>query len=320
MLSLRSSTLSLPVLGAMRQTGRGPHRADPAPRELPDPRPADAAQATPALTTPAQAPEGMPLDDWGALFDAVTQRLQRLAGRADAALAQVNGPVTGTPLQECVDALQQLHLKFEQGLQGDTGLRAELAAARVQLSHSRSELAPTQVGRQRVDHAALHDVLTQLPNRGHFHAQLASSLSGAEGSTASLAVLYLDLDGFKRINDDYGHATGDATLCIVAQRLARALRAQDTVCRLGGDEFGCLLVAPASREQLSQLACKLFDAVSAPLQVGTQRFSVQPSIGIAMYPTDGTSGATLLKRADAAMFRAKRRQQGYAFFERRSDL
>jgi diguanylate cyclase (GGDEF)-like protein len=166
----------------------------------------------------------------------------------------------------------------------------------------------------------MHDALTQLPNRSHFHERLAGSLAGADGSKASLAVLYVDLDGFKRINDEHGHGTGDATLCIVAQRLAHALRAEDTVCRLGGDEFGCLLVAPASREQLSMLACKLFDAVAAPLQVGALKLSVHPSIGIAMYPDDGVTGDTLLQRADAAMFRAKRRQQGYAFFERRSDL
>ena len=90
--------------------------------------------------------------------------------------------------------------------------------------------------------------------------------------------------------------------------------------RLGGDEVACLLVAPASREQLGKLVCKLFDAVAAPLQVGALQLSVQPSIGIAMYPDDGVTGATLLQRADAAMFRAKRRQQGYAFFERLSDL
>ncbi|MDP1900869.1 MAG: GGDEF domain-containing protein [Rubrivivax sp.] len=315
MLSLRSGTLSLPVLGAMRQTGRGLRRADPVPHELPGPKSGDAA-----LATVAQTPDGMPPDDWGALFDAVTARLQRLAGRDDAALALLGGAEPHTPLQECVDALQQLHQQLGQGLQGDVGLRAELAAVCAQLVHTRNELAQAQVDRQHAEHAALHDVLTRLPNRGHFHARLASSLAGADGSAASLAVLYLDLDGFKRINDEHGHDTGDATLCIVARRLAQALRAQDTVCRLGGDEFACLLVAPASREQLSKLARKLFDAVAAPLQVGTQRFSVQPSMGIAMYPVDGTSGATLLKRADAAMFRAKRRQQGYAFFERGSDL
>jgi diguanylate cyclase (GGDEF)-like protein len=308
MLSLRSSSVSPPVLGAMRHQGRALRRSEPA--RMP-------AEEITVVSAPTALGE-MPLQDWAALFDAVTERLQRLAGRCDTTPAA--GHALRLPLQECVDALRQLHERAEESLQRSAQLRAELAAAQALLAGTRTELAHTQIGRRRAEHAAAHDALTQLPNRSHFHERLAGSLAGAHASMASLAVLYLDLDGFKRINDEHGHDTGDATLCIVAQRLACALRAEDTVCRLGGDEFACLLVAPASREQLSKLVCKLFDAVAAPLQVGALQLSVQPSIGIAMYPDDGVTGATLLQRADAAMFRAKRRQQGYAFFERPSDL
>jgi diguanylate cyclase (GGDEF)-like protein len=98
------------------------------------------------------------------------------------------------------------------------------------------------------------------------------------------------------------------------------MRAEDMVCRLGGDEFACLLANAMGREQLSRLACELFDAVSAPLKLGRQQFSVRPSIGIAVCPTDGDTTAALLKRADAAMYRAKRLQTGFAFFDRRSDV
>lgn len=304
MLNLRRRTVPPPVSGALRQPGRGLRRVDLAP----------AAPEEPAFEASPSLPAGMPPDDWSALFGAVTERLQGLARSDDEPLA---GTALCLPLQECVQALRQLHPSLEQSLQEGMTLRAELAAARAQLANTRAELAHTQVGRQRAEHAALHDALTRLPNRGHFHARLEGSLGTARGDATSLAVLFIDLDGFKRINDEYGHDVGDATLCIVAQRLARALRAQDTVCRLGGDEFACLLDAPASREQLAKLACKLFDAVAAPLQVGTRQFSVLPSIGIAVDPADGTSGATLLQRADAAMFNAKRRQQGYAFFEER---
>jgi diguanylate cyclase (GGDEF)-like protein len=132
-------------------------------------------------------------------------------------------------------------------------------------------------------------------------------------------VLYLDLDGFKPINDLHGHDAGDELLRIVAARLARSIRAEDMVCRLGGDEFACLLSDPLNRERLGHLACKLFDAVSAPLQLGPLKLTVRPSIGIAVCPTDGATTDALLKCADAAMYRAKRHQSGYAFFDPQTD-
>jgi diguanylate cyclase (GGDEF)-like protein len=132
-------------------------------------------------------------------------------------------------------------------------------------------------------------------------------------------VLYLDLDDFKPVNDHHGHEAGDQVLRIVAHRLRHAVRADDLVCRLGGDEFACMLQDPLDRAQLSQMACKLFDAVSAPLKLCGVTLSVRPSIGIALCPDDADTTAALLERADAAMYLAKRRQLGYAFFDRRSD-
>ena len=111
-----------------------------------------------------------------------------------------------------------------------------------------------------------------------------------------------------------GHATGDELLKIVGSRLRCALRAQDMVSRLGGDEFGCLLSGPLHHDQLVHLACKLFDTVSAPVQIGRIRLIVRPSIGITTCPADGARTADLLKQADIAMYRAKRDQTGYAFF------
>jgi diguanylate cyclase len=106
----------------------------------------------------------------------------------------------------------------------------------------------------------------------------------------------------------------------VAARLTRAVRAGDMVCRMGGDEFACLLDRLPNREQLSHLACKLLDAVAAPVQIGALMFSVRPSIGIVACPTEGASADTLLKRADTAMYRAKRQKTGYAFFDPAVDV
>jgi len=165
----------------------------------------------------------------------------------------------------------------------------------------------------------LHDGLTLLPNRSFFHQRLTHALGINEATDQCLAVLYLDLDGFKPINDAHGHETGDALLKIVAARLTRTVRAEDMVSRVGGDEFACLMDGVSTREQLTALARKLVHAISATVQIGHVTIQVRPSIGIAVCPADGNTADTLLKTADAAMYRAKRRQTGFAFFDEMSD-
>jgi diguanylate cyclase (GGDEF)-like protein len=220
---------------------------------------------------------------------------------------------------DCLQALEQLHATLARERGCTEPLERQLRQARAALAATRIELAGTQVGERRARHLAQHDSLTSLPNRRYFRARLDDALHPHEQPAPALAVLFLDLDGFKPINDRHGHDTGDELLRIVAQRLSRSVRAEDMVCRLGGDEFACLLADPMGREQISHLASKLFDAVSAPLKVGALELSVRPSIGIAVCPTDGDTAAALLKRADSAMYRAKRRQMGFAFFDRRAD-
>ena len=195
----------------------------------------------------------------------------------------------------------------------------EVFDAQAALAQARAELAGTQAQESRARHLALHDELTQLPNRSFFRERMEHALAQREQQGQSLALLTLDLDGFKLINDAHGHDTGDAVLRIVAARLARAVRATDMVSRLGGDEFACLMANLHSRDQLSRLACKLFDAVSAPLKTGKLTFNVCPSIGIAIGPSDGVTAEALLESADGAMVRAKRQQTVYAFFDRRVD-
>jgi diguanylate cyclase len=212
--------------------------------------------------------------------------------------------------------------RVEPAMADDTllqGLRRELAQAQAELAHTRAELQHARASEQQAHHQALHDSLTELPNRSCFRQRLDRDLARSrpqpQATAPVLAVLYLDLDGLKPINDRHGHETGDGLLRIVATRLARAVRSDDMVCRMGGDEFACLLGDVLSRPQLSQLACKLFDAVSAPLRIGTLDLMVRPSIGIAVCPHDGDTTDALLRRADIAMYRAKRQQLGYAFFD-----
>ncbi len=194
-------------------------------------------------------------------------------------------------------------------------LSEELMHARRALAEVPGELAGTRAGERNARHQALHDGLTALPNHGHFCDQLTHVLSQASPSTEHVAVLVLDLDDFKQVNDCHGHAAGDELLCIIAARLHRAVRAEDMVSRMGGDEFACMLRGVPDQVQLRRLACKLFDAIAAPVKIGDVCLAVRPSIGIACYPRDGLTPQTLLQCADLAMYQAKRAQTGYAFCE-----
>lgn len=275
------------------------------------------------LTRPAAAAPAadVAIGDWSDLLLAVKTRLRQLVGQrrvteSGLPVNDVQAQVQGGVL-ECATALDQLQATLVHALGRSLQIERELRDTQAALGRARTELAGTRAGERHARHLALHDGLTQLPNQRHFRDRLASSLSAEAGQT--LAVLYLDLDGFKAINDTHGHDTGDELLRIVAARLARAVRGGDLVGRVGGDEFACLLCGALTHEQLQHLACKLFDAVATPVRVGLLTLSVSPSIGIASCPADGTTAEALLRGADAAMYRAKRLRTGYSFVER-SDL
>lgn len=203
--------------------------------------------------------------------------------------------------------------KFE-ARQDHLGL--EVAALRALLVKTQEELTAAQEREKRARYLAFHDDLTSLPNRRFFRERLDLALRDEGIGVPPLAVLYLDLDGFKALNDLYGHDTGDALLSTVARRLSHALRAEDLVSRLAGDEYGCLINGVSSRERLQEMAATLFHAVSAPFKIGTLELTVRPSIGIAVYPSDGSTTGELMKAADSAMYKAKRQKSSYAFFQR----
>ena len=276
-----------------------------------------------AKTPPQDTRSDVAIEDWNDLLSAVEARLRLIADT----LLNIN-PEQGlldpadrvrAGVLECVSALDQLHTTMANDAGRRQQLELDIFDAQTALAQSHVELAGTQAEERRARHLAQHDSLTALPNRSYFRERLDRALTEAEHRREPLAVLYLDLDGFKPINDAHGHDAGDELLRIVAARLSRAVRAEDMVSRLGGDEFACLLSGLPNRVQLIHLARKLFDAVSAPLTVGTLKLSVRPSIGIATCPADGDTAEALLKHADAAMYRAKRQQTGHAFFDELAD-
>ncbi len=209
------------------------------------------------------------------------------------------------------DSLMQMQIRLASERLRCQGLELELLQAQ-------ADLLGLQASERHVRHLAMHDSLTTLPNRSFFAERLAKALSEALPQQRGFALLYLDLDDFKKVNDTHGHAVGDELLRVVAARLSRSVRADDVVSRLGGDEFACLLGDLPAREQLSHLACKVLDAVAAPCQIGPLRLHIRPSIGIAVCPSDGETADLLLAHADAAMYNAKRHRSGYAFFDEQS--
>ncbi|SFZ76673.1 sensor domain-containing protein [Chitinimonas taiwanensis] len=157
----------------------------------------------------------------------------------------------------------------------------------------------------RLQYLSQYDELTRLPNRVLLADRMATALARARREQGRLALLFLDLDHFKQVNDTLGHTTGDVLLREVAQRIQHCLRETDTVARIGGDEFVVLLEAIPGPEQLAALVDKLRGEVSLPLQLDGHLLSVQPSIGIALYPEHGQNEAQLLRYADEAMYAAK---------------
>jgi diguanylate cyclase (GGDEF)-like protein len=154
-------------------------------------------------------------------------------------------------------------------------------------------------------HQATHDALTGLANRVLFHELLDAALAAGERAGTRTAVCYLDLDGFKRVNDTLGHAAGDELLVEVAERLRTSVRASDRLARLAGDEFAVLLRDVGSAEAAGGVAAKIVAAIAAPFEVHGARFDISVSVGVAIAPEDGRTPDELLRAADAAMYEAK---------------
>ncbi|WP_395793012.1 diguanylate cyclase domain-containing protein [Aquimonas sp.] len=164
---------------------------------------------------------------------------------------------------------------------------------------------------------ALHDALTGLPNRALLVDRLGHELAQAQRQGWAVAVMFIDLDGFKWINDRLGHATGDRVLQIVAQRLTENSRSVDTVSRFGGDEFVFLLIDVKRHTDVAKVAQKLLDALRAPPPKGEDEPipvpEIRASIGIALFPQHADTADALLASADRAMYQAKRSGSGFAF-------
>jgi diguanylate cyclase (GGDEF)-like protein len=206
-------------------------------------------------------------------------------------------------------ALRDAHATLERRVDERT---AELARAN---RHLEAEIAERRIADQRVVHMAHHDVLTGLPNRTLLTDRVEQAIVRARRGDGKLAVLFLDLDRFKNVNDSLGHTVGDQLLQAVSARLVSCLREGDTAARLGGDEFIISLPDVRDGAEAALVAARILEELAKPFTVSGHQLPAEVSIGIAMYPDDGDSPQTLLRNADTAMYHAKESgRANYQFF------
>lgn len=182
-----------------------------------------------------------------------------------------------------------------------------------------SDITERKREEERIRRLAHYDVLTGLPNRILFSDHLQRALARVHRRNQQIALLYLDLDYFKPVNDQYGHAFGDQILSEAARRMATCMRDSDTISRRGGDEFVATLEARDAKETAALVSRKLIEAISRPYQIDGIQISIGASIGVAIFPDDGTDPETLLAAADAALYAAKRDGRGIFRFHRNTD-
>ncbi|HEX2790424.1 MAG TPA: diguanylate cyclase [Steroidobacteraceae bacterium] len=213
----------------------------------------------------------------------------------------------------------RLELEQLQRESGDTWA-AQLVQANEQLvlaALQAETIAETATGHlDELARASQRDALTDTPNRALMLDRLENAIALARRHVTRLAVLFLDLDQFKHINDTMGHAVGDEVLQLVARRLESVVRASDTVSRHGGDEFLVLIGEVSKASDAAVIAAKILAVLTAPCRVGDHMLRLSASLGIATYPDDGEDAASLISRADAAMYRSKRRRRGGFEFHR----
>jgi len=251
----------------------------------------------------------------GNLQDAVGATIERNLGRSPWELPQVEPPDGGWDAhRRCLEAHQQfrdvvLRCPREDGGASYVSISGEPVLGRdgaflgyrgVGLDITKRKLTEANISR-----LARFDSLTGLYNRTAFFERVSHALAAARRHDRAAAMLFVDLDRFKDVNDAFGHVAGDEVLKVMAQRLARAIRASDTVARLGGDEFIVLAEDVANQVDVNEFGLRLLEALSEPFMLHGQECRLGASIGVAMFPNDGEDAAILLKNADVAMYRAK---------------
>jgi diguanylate cyclase (GGDEF)-like protein/PAS domain S-box-containing protein len=235
-------------------------------------------------------------------------------------------PMLKKYISDDIEAACEIELKHADG----STIPAEILARTIRTAHGNGhdtrvlavrDIRERKEAEERIRHMAHHDALTGLPNRRMFMDRLVQVLARSKRDGTTVAVLCLDLDRFKHVNDLGGHAAGDELLRQVAKRLADSSRTEDTVARLGGDEFAVIQVGVAHPDGPGIMAERMVKAIGRPFDLGGQQTMIGTSIGIALHPGDGEEGEDLVRAADTALYRAKEAGRGtFRFFEAEMDV
>ncbi|MHB8057983.1 MAG: diguanylate cyclase domain-containing protein [Desulfuromonadaceae bacterium] len=215
---------------------------------------------------------------------------------------------------KAADDLHQVNAELTQEMAVRIILESELADIKTDLADVRDDLSKSQAKEEETRKSALQDALTGLPNRVSFEQSLDNGLIQAKRHGWRFAVLFIDIDDFKSINDTYGHDMGDKVLIMVADRLQSSVREEDTVSRWAGDEFVCLLMEVKQEADVVRLAENMVNRISEACEFNGTVLSVRISIGIAIYPADGETADILFKNADTAMYKAKGTEKRVVLF------
>lgn len=206
---------------------------------------------------------------------------------------------------KAADDLKLVNIRLSKEIAKRVVIESELVDTKTDLAEVRDDLSKSQTETEEAQQTAFKDPLTGLPNRVAFEQALSQGLIQAKRHEWGLALLFIDIDKFKSINDTYGHDLGDQVLLMVADRLKSFVRDEDMVSRWGGDEFVCLLLGVKQDSDVTYLAEKMADHIAETYEFNGHALSVMTSIGIAIYPADGETSDILFKKADTAMYRAK---------------
>jgi diguanylate cyclase len=215
---------------------------------------------------------------------------------------------------KAADDLKQVNAELTKEVAKRVSFESELADTKIDLAEARDDLLKSQVKEEETRQITLHDSLTGLPNRALFEQRFEYGLIQAKRRDWKLAVLFIDIDEFKSINDSYGHDLGDQVLLMLANRLQSTVRKEDTVCRWGGDEFMCLLMDVKQEANITRLAEKMVNRITETFEINGLVLTIRPSIGISIYPADGETAEILFKRADTAMYKAKGTEKRVVLF------
>ena len=246
---------------------------------------------------------GLPQTSRAVGFGGICRRIHRqdrgiLMARTNQALSDASGFEAEIRVRTGDGGLRWVHL-LGRIVRGEDG-------AVLRMHGTATDITRRRVLQDQIQHIALHDGLTGLPNRTMFQHHFTHALLQARRYCKKLALLFIDLDRFKEVNDSLGHEAGDRVLQEVARRLSASLRRADLVARIGGDEFVVLLEEITGLEQVTQVARQIQAAMAPECMIAGRRLSLAASIGISMFPDAGDDATTLLRHADVAMYAAKR--------------